>query len=471
MQRWKVPAILAGAVAAVVVGLGPWIRSPFATVTRPEPPPRPPIVTPHTVAPVTSLGGITMEVLPSQSATGAGQDSDLFVAVRLTARSMPSVARPPLNLALVLDKSGSMTSERKIDYLRKAARQLVETLSPSDVLSIVVYDSEVELLSAASPVQDKARLCKLIDAITPSGSTNLSGGFLRGCEEVAKNRQSGWINRVLLMTDGLANNGETDPARLNRMAGEWHAKGVTLSTFGMGAEFNEDLLQGMAESGSGQYHFIESPDQVSGIYASELKDLMQTAARQAVLRITPAAGVRIGDVYGYSVRRDGNSTLVALGDLYGGQTRKVVLRLMLDSAQPGSRPVGAFELAFRDVQNDAPQRLSRPLAVEAVEDDARVAASRDLRVLETVESTQAAVTLDSAMRLYQTGKRDEAKRVLINQLSLTTDRNRKELKSQALDTQVQSYRSMLNRFDAPMSDAQSSLAVKRGKVMALEAAR
>ncbi len=469
MQRWKIPAVLGLTLLSVVVLAGPWIRSPFA---RPAAPPPVVPVSPDLLPPISEvLGPVSMEIMPSHRALSAQQTADMFLAVRLTAQDTGAVERPPLNLAIVLDRSGSMMSANKIDFARKAARLLVDQLTAKDRVALIAFGTDVDLLVPSAPVADPAALRNAIDRIEPTGQTNLSGGFERGCEEVFRNVQPGQINRVLLMTDGLANNGETDATALARLVARWHEKGVSLSTFGLGSEFNEDLLQAMAETGCGQYHFIANPQDMTQVYGSELKAMMKTAARNAVLRIKTAAGIELADVYGYAPGRDENGVTVGLGDLYGGQVRKVVMRLKVPASALGQRDLATVALGYRDVAADKLVQAERAVAVTMTDDRAQVLASRDLRVLEMVETAQAAVSLDQAMRLVQSGRKVEAQKILEAQILRTTERNATVIQSRNLGLVLEQVQAQQRRMEAPASAETQSLDVKAGKALGLQLAR
>jgi Ca-activated chloride channel family protein len=180
----------------------------------------------------------------------------LYLMVELIAQEKTNQdGHLPLNLGYVIDRSGSMSGD-KLAYTKQAIQYSVNHLLPSDYASLTVFDDDVDVLVAAQPIVYKDQFNSVVKQIFCGGCTNLSGGLSKGYREVMKHYQIGQLNRVLLLTDGLANRGITDKTKLCRKVKEMKNSGVSVTTLGVGDDFDEDLLTVMAEASGGNYFFI-----------------------------------------------------------------------------------------------------------------------------------------------------------------------------------------------------------------------
>ena len=243
--------------------------------------------------------------------------------------------RVPLNLSIVLDKSGSMGGE-KIKAAKEAARSLVQKLSPDDVVSVVAFDTEVETIAEPATGEAQEGLSERIAAIHAGSATNLSGGWLKGREHVAAGRRDGAVNRVLLMTDGLANKGVTDPRKLEGICRSAAEASVTTTTIGFGDGFNEELLQVMADAGGGATYYIEESDQAHGVFDEELEGLLSVSAQNLTVQLQPTEGNEFVQVWhGYPSEADGELLTMTIGDLYAREPRQVLAEFLLKPAEDG----------------------------------------------------------------------------------------------------------------------------------------
>jgi Ca-activated chloride channel homolog len=252
--------------------------------------------------------------------------------LRVQGHAPPADDRIPLNLSLVLDRSGSMGGE-PMAAAREAAKLLVRRLSPDDTVSVVAFDDRVETIAPPATGSAQEDLPDRIDGIDARGSTNLSGGWLKGRDHVAAGLRQGAVNRVILMTDGMANQGITDAETLYGLCTTAAAQGLTTTTIGFGPHFNENLLRGMADAGVGSTYYIEEPEQAPGVFEEELEGLLSLSAQNAQVRIAPAASVTSATVlHTYPSRSEGADMVIELGDVYAREPRLLLAQFLLDAA-------------------------------------------------------------------------------------------------------------------------------------------
>lgn len=253
------------------------------------------------------------------------------VLASYVAPSAPARAgRLPVNVALVLDRSGSMAGERKFALARRAVEEALRMLRPEDRFALVVFDDRVDVVARSAPAtaEAKARALLALAEVDARGSTDLAGGWLRGCEEVARHLDAEGIARALLLTDGLANQGITDRGVLAQHAAELRRRGIATSTFGVGDDFDERLLRDLAHEGGGNFYFIESPAQIPDLLTSELGEALEVTVRRAVLTLELPAGAEAEVLNRFrSERGAGGVTRVELGDLASGQEVTVAVRV------------------------------------------------------------------------------------------------------------------------------------------------
>ncbi|MCI3926239.1 VWA domain-containing protein [Paenibacillus sp. TRM 82003] len=354
--------------------------------------------------------------------------------------------RPPMNVSLVLDRSGSMAGA-PLAYSKQACRYAADRIGPADTLSLVAFDDTVQTVVAPAEGTDRTLVRRRIEAIEPGGCTNLSGGFIEGASHARDLARPGATSRVILLSDGHANQGVTDRGRLAAMAREFLHAGVAVTTMGVGDGFDEELMEAMAEHGGGNFYYIRTPEQIPSIFERELNGLLGVVAQNAKLTLRPAAGVRVSRVYGFSSSHaaDG-ATLVHVGDLADGETKSILVELAIDSQPPGRRLALTLDWEYVDVTEGAARcASSRELFAEYTNDRELLGLPADDEVARQVELTRAGLAIESAMAAMDEGRLEDGRQLLEEQaehLLLMSER----LEAPTLAAESEAIREQLRDF-------------------------
>jgi Ca-activated chloride channel family protein len=238
--------------------------------------------------------------------------------------------RIPLNLSIVLDRSGSMAGG-KLAAARDAAAMLVQRLHPDDTVSVVAYDDDVTTVAEPATGARQSGLSKQIQSIETGGSTNLSGGWLRARELVARGKREGGVNRVVLLTDGLANVGITKPDQLLGLCRTACGAGITTTTIGFGADYDEKLLRGMADAGGANTWYIERADQAADVFTEELEGLLTLCAQTVSVEIRPSPAVTLTAIrHQYPTTTLGTGAArLEIGDVYAREPKSVLVEFFV----------------------------------------------------------------------------------------------------------------------------------------------
>ena len=268
---------------------------------------------------------VGLDVRWSSDAVSGGGDVVLQVGLA-TALANDRQQLRPVNLSLVIDKSGSMAEADKLSRVKTALLTLVSQLRETDTLSIVVFDAEAQVLLPSQLVADRNRIKDLIRGLAPGSTTNLNAGLMLGYQEALKGYKKGSTNRVVILTDGIANRGVTDQKQIADASLGYNDRGIDLSTIGVGQDLNTDLLSSLAKSGRGLYHFVADPQDIEKVFVKELQSLISPVATEPQLKIEYGSGLELVKVYGYSPELGEGSVKLKLDNLNSGATQVVLLR-------------------------------------------------------------------------------------------------------------------------------------------------
>ncbi|WP_432828370.1 vWA domain-containing protein [Dactylosporangium sp. CA-092794] len=305
-------------------------------------------------------------------------DDQVSVMIELTAPAAPGAGaeHPPRTLEVVLDRSGSMQGDR-LDGAKRALAALVGRLDPRDHFGLVAFDDTVIVPVPAGRLTDKAAVRRAIADVRAGGSTDLSGGYLRGLQEARRVAGEAGAT-VLIISDGHANAGVTDPDALARVAAEAYRNGVTTSALGFGLGYDERIMAAIARGGNGNEHFAEEADTAVALIAGEVEGLLAQAAQAASLQVRPGPAVRavlvVNDLPAAAVD-DGGGILVELGGFYAEETRRLVLTFDVPAvAALGPAEVATLTFTYVELPALVQHTVTVPVQVNVVPGD--VAAGR-----------------------------------------------------------------------------------------------
>jgi Ca-activated chloride channel family protein len=287
-----------------------------------------------------------------------------------TSRANDLTELRPLNLAIVIDKSGSMADDGKLEKVKAALTKIVAQLRSTDILSIVEFGSNARVLLSGRPAIDHKTIDSAIRDLHPGGATNLNGGLMLGYQEALKNYRPDATNRVILLTDGIANRGVTDPDQIASSSASYNDRGIDLCTIGLGSDVNQAFLAKLAKGGRGLFHFIASSEDIDKVFVQDLQSQLSPVAAEPNLTITFGPELELEKVYGYEPKFSGHSVRLNLTTMNRGLTQAVLLRFKANGSEPPivNLPV-SVKLTYFDLDRKQDVDLQQTAALELSNDD------------------------------------------------------------------------------------------------------
>ncbi len=326
--------------------------------------------------------------------------------------------RTPVNIAIVLDRSGSM-SGAKIEKAREAAAMALERLNSNDIVSLVAYDDTVNVLYPASKLTDKRSLEAAIEKIQPGQSTALFAGVSKGAEEVRKFLDKERVNRVILLSDGLANVGPSSPSELGDLGASLIKDGISVTTLGLGLGFNEDLMTQLAGKSDGNHAFVENENDLKRIFNAEFGDVLSVVAQEVSVSIRFAEGIRPVRILGREGDISGQTARVTLNQLYAAQEKFILLEIEVPAVASGqTREVASVEVSYLNMGTHVQDRITSACSVRFsdVASEIEKALNKDVMV-QAVRHT-AAERAEDAVKLRDAGNVTEARRLFLDNAAM-----------------------------------------------------
>ena len=357
---------------------------------------------------------VALEVTPANPVMLAGEPQTAYLKVGLTGFALPSeTTRTPVNIAIVLDKSGSMAGE-KLYRARDAALMALRRLNAEDIAAVVSYDSTVQVLLPATRLDDKSTVQRALQGLQAGGNTALFAGVSRGAAEVRKFLDRDRVNRIILLSDGLANVGPSSPAELGRLGASLAKEGVSVSTIGLGLGYNEDLMALLAGMSDGNHAFVESADDLARIFNYEFGDVLSVVAQDVDIQIHCPPGVRPVQVLGRDAEIVGQSVRTGLNQLYGAQEKFIMLELEVPAGQVDREQVlASVEVRYRNMLSGEQDTLSGATAVRFSASPETVVEATDPDTMGAAVEQIANRMSKKAVELRDAGRTDEARQQLL----------------------------------------------------------
>ncbi|MEL7369288.1 MAG: VWA domain-containing protein [Myxococcota bacterium] len=393
---------------------------------------------------------VKMDVAVAKPVVAAGVEQKNYLKIGLTGFEPEQTShRSSVNLAIVLDRSSSMAGE-KFERAKAAALMVVDRLSADDILSVITYDSTVDVLVPATKVRDRDEIKARIRRLASRGSTALFAGVSRGIEEVRKFLDARRINRVILLSDGQANIGPSSPNELGRLGAAAGKQGIAVTTIGLGLGYNEDLMARLAERSDGNHGFAESAGDLATLFDAELKDVLSVVAQEVSVALTLPEGVRAIRVLNRDGEIHGQTVYLKLNQIYAKQQKYFLVEVAMPVGTNGqSIRLGSVAASYSNIVSGKTDRLSAEVSAAYSSDATLVSRAENQQVMVAVVEAIAVTTNAQAVALRDEGRVQEAERSLLNNAAFLRS-NARKYKSKRLDA----YGSK-NEVDAKNLDSRS----------------
>lgn len=365
------------------------------------------------LSPIAQAKDIVLKTEVSSPVLQAGTQQSTYVKVGLTGFTLDGrIQRSSANVAIVLDKSGSMNGE-KMHRAKEAAMLAVDLLNNNDIVSVISYDDTVQVLVPATRATDKTAITSAIERMNADGSTALFAGVSKGAAEVRKFLDKERVNRVILLSDGQANVGPSSPTELGELGASLSKDGITVTTIGLGHGYNEDLMTNLAGYSDGNHAFVENADDLARVFQYELGDVLSVVAQNVTIQIQCADGVKPLRLLGRSGDIAGQTVTTRLNQLYSEQEKYLLLEVEVPEGQANqSRDLVDVKVVYHNMHHQQRSELNDALTVRYSDSNADIQAGLNQAVVAEATKQVANESSKAAVRLRDEGKTEEARSLL-----------------------------------------------------------
>ncbi len=378
----------------------------------------------------------------------AGSTQTAYLKIGLAGFPLEGERRTPANVAIVIDRSGSMAGE-KLARAKDAAIMAIDRLGPDDIVSVVAYDHNVKVIVPATRVRQRGEIYRRIAAIREGGNTALFAGVSKGAREVRRFADVNRVNRVILLSDGLANVGPSSPGDLANLGWSLAKEGISVTTLGLGYDYNEDLMVALARSSDGNHAFVENAADLARIFSYEFGDVLSVVAREVEVTIRCAPGVRPLRVLGRPAEIYGGTVVARLNQLYASQEKFLMIEVQVPAQLAGSRlEVATVDVRYANTLDHTTDVLGAAAAASFSAAMADVDRFRNDGVLVASVELIANETSKRAVELRDQGKVAEAEGLLDNNAAFLDD-NARRYKSKRLEQGAKKQRAAKPKLANP----------------------
>jgi Ca-activated chloride channel family protein len=346
---------------------------------------------------------LTAEVVAGRDCALANSPTREAFLFEITGAGGISEARTPLNVCLVIDRSGSMEGE-PLEYVKRACAYVLDLLAPDDIVSIVTFDDAAQVLMPPAHIQNKELVKQHIQRIEPGNTTNLYDGLALGAQQVIATQDPSRVERIVVFTDGEPTAGIKDFQSLVAHVGDIKQRGVTCTFLGFGYDYNEELLAAMAKRAGGNYYFINKPEAIPEIFRVEMHRLMTTVARNLELRLKAARWVTIRQAYGHNIQPGQQEVTLPLADIERGTTLQTVVELEFQNHPLGQYRVLAGTLSWDDALTGKREAMDLDCIIEFTADQQRCSTAQNPRVAQSVQVSLATRVVEKTMMGLKAGE-------------------------------------------------------------------
>jgi Ca-activated chloride channel family protein len=356
---------------------------------------------------------ITLSVETDKPVALAGETQTAYLRIGITGCPVEILKeRTPVNVAIVIDKSGSM-SGKKIEKAKEAAILALHRLKSDDIVSVVLYDSDVQVLVPATKMTRRETIIRQIRRVSAGGSTALYAGVQNGAEEVRKFLSRNRVNRIVLLSDGLANVGPDTPAALGQLGANLVDEGISVTTIGLGLGYNEDLMTQLAYKSDGGHYFAETADELAGVFDHEFGRALSVVAQDVTIEIICGEDMRPVRLLGREGVIKGRSVNLEIQNIYSEHEKYAILEVEIPAqAKDKLREMALVRINYQDMKSDTAQKTGKSCHMRFTDSKTDVEKAVNKRVLADAVEQIAIENNKRALALRDAGKIAEAQQVL-----------------------------------------------------------